>query len=271
MKNNVDLETLFEKHIKKWLSGQRGVKPEELEERAADECERWLELPNDELDGLSPRDWFGRMDTRRLLALFEQNCRAKNVPGLMIEELSRRDDAAADLIKLLDNDACAPKAIDALMLAGNDAAAASYISMILDGRHAEHAAEALLPLDCPDMVYDAMLGAGDDARDCFFDIMVEKGDIRAYKHILDAFEEQGEDRRHIYARMLGKLGDERAIEPLMAALSKVQGYFEFCAFRDAIEQLGGEVDMDFDFENDIDYLAVAQQPPTIYLEEENGS
>ena len=49
------------------------------------------------------------------------------------------------------------------------------------------------------------------------------------------------DRRALYAGYLGKLDDERALEPLLAAAEEPDvAYIDFIEIRNAIERIGGE-------------------------------
>ena len=64
------------------------------------------------------------------------------------------------------------------------------------------------------------------------------------------------DKRALYAGYLGKLGDDRALEPLLdAAEGEDISYIDFIEVRNAIERLGGEAPVR-DFSGDPTYAAV---------------
>ena len=63
-------------------------------------------------------------------------------------------------------------------------------------------------------------------------------------------------KRALYAGYLGKLGDDRALEPLMdAAEGNDINYVDFIEIRNAIERLGGEAPIR-EFNDDPTYQAV---------------
>ena len=76
---------------------------------------------------------------------------------------------------------------------------------------------------------------------------------QAYPVLLDLFERRL-DARAFYARCLAKLGEEAAIEPLTAAMrADVLTYYDYLALRDAVEELGGLVEIERVFDGDADY------------------
>ena len=55
----------------------------------------------------------------------------------------------------------------------------------------------------------------------------------------------------LYASLLGKLGDERALDALNRALDREEiNYLDYIEIRDAIEALGGECAHERDFNGD---------------------
>ena len=62
------------------------------------------------------------------------------------------------------------------------------------------------------------------------------------------------EQRADAARLLGRYGDARAIEPLKALLDLTDiGYYEYMEVRNAVEALGGEVENEREFYGDPDY------------------
>ena len=71
--------------------------------------------------------------------------------------------------------------------------------------------------------------------------------LRLISHLYQA------DDVGLYAKLIGRYGDERAVEVLKGFLAEYEpNYYEFLEIRAAIESLGGEIDnmKDEDFEDD---------------------
>ena len=79
------------------------------------------------------------------------------------------------------------------------------------------------------------------------------GDARVYERMLEMLKNRPE-RRADAARLLGRYGDARAIEPLKAQLAMSDiSYFEYMELRNAVEALGGEIENEREFYGDPDY------------------
>ena len=63
-----------------------------------------------------------------------------------------------------------------------------------------------------------------------------------------------QEQRAFAARLLGRYGDARAIEPLKALISMSDiTYYEYMELRNAVEALGGEIEHEREFYGDPDY------------------
>ena len=78
-------------------------------------------------------------------------------------------------------------------------------------------------------------------------------DERTYNYVLERFL-YGDRLKAFYASCLGKLGNSDALPYLEQAL-KDEGlmYYDYISIRDALEELGGEVNIERDFTGDSDY------------------
>ena len=86
------------------------------------------------------------------------------------------------------------------------------------------------------------------------------GDGQVCRLSMGLFRENPE-RRALFAGYLGKLGDERALEPLMQAAQDDRGrYLDYIELRNAIEAISGQEVPERDFSGDAlyDYLASGQ-------------
>ncbi len=62
------------------------------------------------------------------------------------------------------------------------------------------------------------------------------------------------EQRAFAARLLGRYGDARAMEPLKALISMSDiTYYEYMELRNAVEALGGEIEHEREFYGDPDY------------------
>ena len=102
-------------------------------------------------------------------------------------------------------------------------------------------------------------GAPDYAKTLILDIACNfPGDSRIYNYLVYRLKNEPEHRdRALNASLLGKLGDARAIEPMleMMRLSDIS-YYDYIELRDAVEALGGEVADERSFYGDADFEAL---------------
>ena len=69
-----------------------------------------------------------------------------------------------------------------------------------------------------------------------------------------------DDAKAFYAQCLAKTSDDMALPALMEASDLPQiSYFDYTAIRDAIEELGGELDHEREFSGDKDYTALQEK------------
>jgi hypothetical protein len=75
----------------------------------------------------------------------------------------------------------------------------------------------------------------------------------AFDRIVEIYHRR-RDQRAFYATCLAKLYNKRALDILREGMTDpTLGYYEYLAMRDAIEALGGEVDIVKEFTGDSDY------------------
>ena len=103
-------------------------------------------------------------------------------------------------------------------------------------------------------------GASPSALATYLDLLCNfPGDERIYEYTMGEFLKRPAQRA-MFASFLGKLGDQRAIEPLRQAMSMDDiNYLDYLEIANAIEMLGGEAgNRDRDFSGDPYYESLRQ-------------
>ena len=102
--------------------------------------------------------------------------------------------------------------------------------------------------------YDA---AGEYGKMAILDVCSNyPGDERVYQKLVFMLRNKP-DYRALYAALLGKLGDARAVDELTPFLSMQDiGYLDYIEVRNAVEELGGDPGEDRTFYGDPDYEAM---------------
>lgn len=268
MNRPIDLEHLFHHYVADHLH-----RAGELDEDAAGEMAEklyaeWADKPCAALDGCSPRAWFARLDTPEALveALTAYARADMEPPELLLDrffdvgavcaaplEALARDGGesaalraqALDLLNGLDEARAVRVATDAVLAAQESDAFCELAAEILAGR---------VDADIADRLLDGYDAAPDFARTLILEALCNfPGDARVYERMLEMLKNRPEQRADA-ARLLGRYGDARAIEPLKALLDLTDiGYYEYMEVRNAVEALGGEVENEREFYGDPDY------------------
>ena len=268
MNRPIDLEHLFHHYVADHLH-----KAGELDEDAAGEMAEklyaeWADAPCAALDGCSPRAWFARLDTpEALVETLTAYARADMEPPELLldrffdvgaicaaplEALARDGGESAalraqalDLLNGLDEARAVRVATDAVLAAQESDAFCELAAEILASR---------VDADVADRLLDGYDAAPDFARTLILETLCNfPGDARVYERMLEMLKNRPEQRADA-ARLLGRYGDARAIEPLKALLDLTDiGYYEYMEVRNAVEALGGEVENEREFYGDPDY------------------
>ena len=266
MNRPIDLEHLFHHSVADHL--QNVGKLDAAGEMAEKLYAEWADAPCAALDGCSPRAWFARLDTPEALveALTAYARADMEPPELLLDrffdvgavcaaplEALARDGGesaalraqALDLLNGLDEARAVRVATDAVLAAQESDAFCELAAEILAGR---------VDADIADRLLDGYDAAPDFARTLILEALCNfPGDARVYERMLEMLKNRPEQRADA-ARLLGRYGDARAIEPLKALLDLTDiGYYEYMEVRNAVEALGGEVENEREFYGDPDY------------------
>lgn len=268
MNRPIDLEHLFHHYVADHLHKAGKLDEDAAGEMAEKLYAEWADAPCAALEGCSPRAWFARLDTpEALVEALTAYARADMEPPELLldrffdvgaicaaplEVLARNAGESAalraqalDLLNGLDEARAVRVATDAVLAAQESDAFCELAAEILASRVDADVAARLLD------GYDA---AADFARTLILEALCNfPGDARVYERMLEMLKNRPEQRADA-ARLLGRYGDARAIEPLKALLDLTDiGYYEYMEVRNAVEALGGEVENEREFYGDPDY------------------
>lgn len=263
----IDFQQLFRQWLAPKLAEIAPRKPEEIDELADALYEQWLSSPSEALDGLSPRAYYQQWNDAQLYQEVLNYLDAEMpFPDPLCDELTARASVFGPLmVRLLTKPMCGHQ----LQMVLDRLVEMQYAPMLencllLACQSDEQAADAA------ERAADAMTNFGQAAGRLALQALAEQQDpavvdrladivastlpgAQAYPAILALFE-QRRDARAFYARALAKLGEEAAIEPLTAALrAEDLTYYDYLALRDAVEELGGFVEIERIFDGDADY------------------
>ncbi|MDO4546862.1 MAG: hypothetical protein Q4D04_02055 [Clostridia bacterium] len=261
----VDIDGMFREYLKSWMEENSGkATSDELEGKMHEVYIRFINERRPELDGLSPSEYFsGFSDAEELVrAMREYEDAGLDAPDLMLERVVEiGKEAVKPLMRLvMDEDACECLRATALNLltAIGDEAPVEYCLSLIDTREdeddlADIAAQFLQSLGEKPVapMLNRLDSVGESALCTYLDILCNfPGDERIYIYTMREFI-TNPDKRAMYAALLGKLGDERAIKALTAALDLPDvNYLDYLEIRNSIEMLGGEVNHDRVYDGD---------------------
>ena len=261
----LDFEKRFQQHLKDWMTKNKDKYPkaEQMEAQVEKVYDHWLRSPAQWLGGHAPLNYFEQFDDADMLIkwMIKYVTAGVWVPDPMLDRIVALGQAAeAPLLAIKRREVALPtpaKADEAMMLAikllneiGSKVPMEEYIEAIIrtpNGDWAESMAEALCAMG-PEVVEPVLARMQDatdpQAREWLLSVLAEYPDNpRIFQHLLGAYLEAEGDRA-VLAAYLGKYGNADAIPHLLAALQEgTLNYLEWTETRNAIEELGGEVNV----------------------------
>lgn len=266
----IDFDAKFFEYARKWVAAHPELNEQQVEDSYNRMMEEWVNAPADWLDGEAPADYFKRFDTARELIDLMQGYAWKkiNLPEPLYSRILEMGEGCAPLLVeiLMDeqqDEALRAEAMGMLRDIGTRAAD-GYLEMLVCGAAEQNelsdmAADILAQRDeaTARRLLDAYSSAPEYARLLILDICCNfPGDERIYEYLLHQLHNDP-DRRAFWASCLGKLGDERAIEPIRELLGYYDlRYLDYIELRAAVEQLGGDAGEERDFYGDADFEAL---------------
>lgn len=266
----IDFDAKFFEYARKWVAAHPGLTEQQVEDSYNRMMQEWIAQPADWLDGATPETYFQQFDAPQTLIEFMKAYAQRNIN--LPEPLYSR------IVEL--GEVCAPMLKDLLMDAQQgEELRAEAMGMLrdMDSRLADDVLEELVCTASQDnelsnMAADILSGRGaqvvpvllerferapDYAQDLILDICCNfPGDERVYAYLIQRLRNRPEQRA-LWASYLGKLGDARAIEPMLELmrLSDLR-YLDYIELRAAVEALGGDAGEERSFYGDPDFEAL---------------
>ena len=271
----IDFDQRFHQYLHRWME-QNAARYPKVEDMEAQMPQVYLDFVNqraDWLEGRSPGEYFAAINDpeQGVAMLREYQRQGVPIPDLLLERLVDLGPASVPPLMKLVRDQDAPEdlraaALNLLIELGSDAPMEDCLALV-DAREedddlADVAAEllqALGPKSVPQML-KRLPGASPSALATYLDLLCNfPGDERIYEYTMGEFLKRPAQRA-MFASFLGKLGDQRAIEPLRQAMSMDDiNYLDYLEIANAIEMLGGEAgNRDRDFSGDPYYESLRQ-------------
>ena len=266
----IDFDAKFFEFARDWVAAHPGMTDQQVEDSYNRMMTDWINRPADWLDGVAPAEYFRQFDDpAELVALMEGYLDAKImlpeplytrivelgevcVPGLVaILADEGRDEAmraeAMGMLRDMDTRAADKLLMDFVCEAAEQNEISELASEILAGRDAQTASKLL----------DRYPGAPEYAQTLILDVCCNfPGDPRTCEYLIHRLRNQPEQRA-LWASCLGKLGDERALEPLKEMLNLFDlRYMDYIELRAAVEALGGDPGEERTFYGDPDFEAL---------------
>lgn len=263
----LDFDANFAAYSEKWMqmNQKKFANIEQMEDAMPDVYLHWLNSPAAFLMGETPASYFNKYDNPDELVawVIEYEAAGVPVPDPLMERISDLGERSvpALLRTAADADNAAQTRVTALNILKEIECGTQPMALCLDiidrrgesDEIADVAAELLETVgeDCVPEILNRLNEVSDEARETYLDILCNyPGDERIFPALMEAFETHPE-KRALYASLLGKLGDVRALNTLKESLNAIDlNYLDYMEIRNAVEMLGGSVEHEREFAGD---------------------
>ncbi|MDO5327244.1 MAG: hypothetical protein Q4G00_11065 [Clostridia bacterium] len=263
----INFDKEFERYVGAWMkeNAKKYRNYDEMEAAMPEVYEEFLDTPVNWLSGAKPGEYFTQFDSARQLVNWMEDYFKQRipVPDMLLNRIAELGlDAEEALMNLLKKDRATQEirmaAITLLREIDSIAPMEYYIGLQAirqegEDELADNALDSLASMGerAVDAMRNALALSSPDGQEALLTVLSDyPGDEQVFQTAL-ALLRARRDRVAVLADCLGKLGDERAIEPLKAlAASEETPYLDYIELRSAIEALGGECpERDFDAED----------------------
>lgn len=270
----IDFEKKLQDYLQEKLADfeyKEDMTGEELDDIIDGKTSEWMNTTMEWLGGKTPITYFSDFDEQALVKMFIEYL-AKNgaAPDGLLLAMDEKKDINKLLVYALEQFALANIEENEKIICG----ILSYVSETAEELPYDKFFNILCKYKFEDdffnMLAEEMKNAGENYRKavieeyyntdilfkklCYIDILAEYGpNEEVYDIISNAFI-MYEENRAFLAMCLCKMEDPEAIGILKEAISSSEiSFYDFSAIRDAIEYLGGDVEVEREFDGDIDF------------------
>lgn len=251
----INFDNHFATYVSRWMEQNTGkyATYDEMEEDMPNIYSRFLNTPAKWLDGVTPGAYFTQFeDAKDLVDWMNEYCiKGIPVPDLLLEQIVAvgkpcekrllvllRDENSLEEAKMM--------AVSLLREMDSDIAKMHYVQWQLNRQPKDDLADSAIESLCAmgkaalQPVLDYLPKANAAGQEALLDVLSNfPGNEQAYRLAIRLFKENPK-RRALFASYLGKLGDDRALPELVAAVNDDNTtYVDYLELRCAIEELGG--------------------------------
>jgi HEAT repeat protein len=263
----INFDREFERYVGAWMKehAKEYRNYDEMEAAMPDVYADFLDTPVNWLSGAKPGEYFAQFDNALHLVNWMEDYFKQRipVPDMLLNRITELGEASEEaLLHFLRKENATREmrmaAVTLLREIGSAGALEEYVQWQCDRQEgedelADNALESLAALGdkAVPAMRDRLSAASPDGQEAMLTLLCHyPGDENVFETAMRLFDARP-DRAAVLADCLGKLGDERAIEPLKAlAASEETPYLDYIELRSAIEALGGECpERDFDAED----------------------
>lgn len=263
----LNFDERFQAYMTEWVQNNAarfGNNYDRLEGKMPEVYLQWLNTPADWLDGMTPGGYFAQFDDAAALVQWMRAYFDKGdpVPDQLLERIIDLKEQGEGALHTLLLDETAPEearltAVAMLSQMQSLLPLSLYVRWIAhrtaEDERAEMASEALVAMGRVVVPYilEAVHAATAEGKETFADVLCNfPGEDAIYKLALSLFHTHTE-KRALYASLLGKLGDDRALSHLLAAMDDTAlNYLDYIELRNAVEALGGDAPPERSFDGD---------------------
>ncbi len=265
----IDFQAAFAIWLRTQCTENLETMQEDMDELASRMYETWLDTPQEQFAGSAPSRYFDEYAPQELIdTLMEYADSHVPVPDPLCDAINSCDDSVPILLEHLDRDltdAQNQAVLERLSELQPEEMMEPCMRQIIleEDAKANQSVQAILLFGQPaaKLALEALQQDtySDKVTDRLADIVSCCGPCEgALEYLCELFTKR-EDAVAFYAQCLAKIGDERAL-PLLVQASALPNltYFDYLAVRDAIEELGGQLDNEREYSGDKDYMALEQ-------------
>ncbi|MDD2648750.1 MAG: hypothetical protein PHI27_09700 [Eubacteriales bacterium] len=231
---------------------------------------RWVNQPQDFLEGFTPGSFFMQYDDGKQLVdwMCEYDKLKISIPEQLQERISEMPYATEKrLVKLLEDESISENlqctAIGMLQEMQSDMPKMLYIKRQLKRRERDEAADMMIESlrtmgkGVVTSILQEIDGAGDAGKLALLDVLCEYPGSKKAVELCKGFFKERTAQRALFAGYLAKLGDDSALPMLYeTARAAATNYLDYIEIRNAIEALGGDPPEERDFSEDPYYISM---------------